>query len=311
MSPRVLYIAGLGRSGSTLVSRLMGQVDGVCAVGELHHLWRTGAPRGAADELCGCARTYAECGFWPERLAAVFGPGVPVDAMRALAGRVARIRHIRSLERGGDAAFEAAVAEYADVWGRLYAELVRATGARVVLDASKDLGPLYFLRRVPDLDVAVVHLVRDPRAVAYSWRRPKRRPEFVDREVYMTRHGAADVAWRWAYSNRLAERSRRHFPAHLTLRYEDFVAEPRRHLEALCGLAGLEAPDLGFLAGDQARLTHVNHMLSGNPMRFTDGTVTIRPDLAWRSRMPAAAAAVVSALTVGLRRRYGYSGGRQ
>ena len=60
---RVLYIAGLGRSGSTLLSRLLGQVDGICALGEAHHIWRTGAPRAAADELCGCGRSYAQCGF--------------------------------------------------------------------------------------------------------------------------------------------------------------------------------------------------------------------------------------------------------
>jgi hypothetical protein len=167
MSTRILYLAGLGRSGSTLISRLMGQVDGVCAVGEAHHIWRTGAPRGAEDELCGCGRTYAECGFWSERLKAVFGGPVPLVAMRRLHDRVARIRRIRHLERGGDAAFEAAVVEYGDVWRRLYAELAAATGARVVLDASKDLGPLYFLSRLPDVEVSVEPLTNGMSAAQF------------------------------------------------------------------------------------------------------------------------------------------------
>jgi hypothetical protein len=242
-------------------------------------------------------------------LEAVFGGPVPVEAMLRLHDRVARIRRIRRLERGGDAAFEAAVVEYGDVWRRLYGELAAATGARVVLDASKDLGSLYFLARVADLEVAVVHLVRDPRAVAHSWSRYKLRPEFVDRQVYMNRHGALDVAWRWWYSNRLAERARRHFADFLTLRYEDFVAAPRRHLEALCALAGLESPGLEFLAGQEASLTRTNHTLSGNPMRFADGPVAIRPDTGWRDPRGARRAAVVGLLTVGLRRRYGYDGG--
>jgi hypothetical protein len=307
----VLYIAGLGRSGSTLLTRLLGQVDGICALGEAHHIWRTGAPRAADDELCGCGRTYAQCGFWRDRLAAVFPAEgrAPVERMRELAGRVARIRHLRRLERGGDRAFEEAVAEYAAVWKRLYTEIAEHTGARVILDASKDLGPLFFLSRIASLEVDVLHLVRDPRAVAHSWNRRKLRPEFVDREVYMNRHGPFDVAWRWWYSNRLAERAARRFGRAMRLRYEDFVTAPGETLRRVCGFVGLEDADLGFLEGHEAHLLRDNCTLSGNPMRFGGGDLTIRPDTAWRSRMPAAARAVVGGVTWRLRRSYGYGGG--
>jgi hypothetical protein len=309
MTPRVLYIAGLGRSGSTLLTRLLGQVEGLCAVGEAHHIWRTGAPRAASDELCGCGRTYAECGFWPDRLAAVFpqADAVPLARMRSLRDQVARIRHIPKLERGGPEAFADAVAEYADVWRRLYTEIARHAGVEVVVDASKDLGPLFFLHRIPDLEVSVVHLVRDPRGVAYSWSRRKLRPEFVDREVWMNRHGAVDVSWRWMYSNLLAQRAAGRFSSFLRLRYEDFVDEPRASLEQICALAGVAKPDLGFLDGKTARLERRNCTLSGNPMRFSDGELTILRDTRWHA-MPWPARTIVSTLTWPLRRRYGYRG---
>ncbi len=307
---RVLYIAGLGRSGSTLLTRLLGQVDGVCALGEAHHIWRTGAPRAARDERCGCGRTYFECGFWRDRLAAVFGgQEAPVDRMLSLADRVARIRRLGRLERGGDASFEEAVAEYGSVWRRLYAEIAEHTGAQVILDASKDLGPLFFLRRIEGLEVDVLHLVRDPRAVAYSWSRRKLRPEFVDREVYMNRHGALDVSWRWTYSNRLAERAGKSFASYVRLRYEDFVDRPRESLERICERVGLPDAELGFLEGRAARLERENCTLSGNPMRFGGADLAIRPDTAWRDRMPFASRALVGLLTWPLRRRYGYDGG--
>lgn len=308
---RVLYIAGLGRSGSTLLTRLLGQVDGICALGEAHHIWRTGAPRAADDELCGCGRTYAQCGFWRDRLAAVFSgeSEVPVARLRSLADRVARIRRIGRLARGGDRAFEEAVVEYGSVWRRLYGEIADHTGARVVLDASKDLGPLFFLGRIEGLEVDVLHLVRDPRAVAHSWSRRKLRPEFVGREIYMNRHGPFDVSWRWLYSNRLAEMAGRRFPTYLRLRYEDFVEAPRETLRRVCDLAGLQDAALDFVRGHEARLSRDNCTLSGNPMRFGGGDLTIRPDTAWRSRMPATARALVGALTWSQRRRYGYGGG--
>ena len=39
---RVLFIGGLGRSGSTLLDRMLGRLDDVWSVGELVHLWERG-----------------------------------------------------------------------------------------------------------------------------------------------------------------------------------------------------------------------------------------------------------------------------
>lgn len=39
---RVLYIAGIGRSGSTLLARALGEVDGFVAAGEVMHFFGRG-----------------------------------------------------------------------------------------------------------------------------------------------------------------------------------------------------------------------------------------------------------------------------
>ena len=36
---RVLYILGWGRSGSTVLGNILGEVDGFFCAGELHYLW--------------------------------------------------------------------------------------------------------------------------------------------------------------------------------------------------------------------------------------------------------------------------------
>ena len=66
----VLYIGGLGRSGSTLVERLAGQLPGACAVGELVHLWERGITE---DERCGCGAPFHQCPFWQQAGKTAFG----------------------------------------------------------------------------------------------------------------------------------------------------------------------------------------------------------------------------------------------
>ncbi|MCZ7671658.1 MAG: sulfotransferase [Chloroflexi bacterium] len=60
----VLFIAGAGRSGSTLLERMLGQTADLSPIGELRHLGR----QDFELDLCGCGQRFQECPFW----AAVF-----------------------------------------------------------------------------------------------------------------------------------------------------------------------------------------------------------------------------------------------
>jgi hypothetical protein len=58
---KVLYIGGFGRSGSTLVERILGQLPGFCSAGEIVFLWQRGL---IENQLCGRGATFSECDFW-------------------------------------------------------------------------------------------------------------------------------------------------------------------------------------------------------------------------------------------------------
>ena len=58
---RVVYIMGYGRSGSTVLDTVLGNVDGVESVGELANVARSGW-RG--EEPCACGRLARDCSFW-------------------------------------------------------------------------------------------------------------------------------------------------------------------------------------------------------------------------------------------------------
>src|SRR3712207_8209479 len=54
---KVLYVVGLGRSGSTILSNSLGQIGGFFSGGELNFIWRHNV---LENRLCGCGRRSEE-----------------------------------------------------------------------------------------------------------------------------------------------------------------------------------------------------------------------------------------------------------
>jgi len=308
---RVLYVGGLGRSGSTLIERLIGQLPGVCAVGELVHLWQRGI---TDDERCGCGEPFRQCPFWQQVGKAAFGGWDEVDVSRvaALRSRVDRNRFIPALARRHvRPKMRQLLTEYTSYYARLYAAITDVSGCDLVVDSSKHPSLAHCLRWQPDVDLRVLHLVRDPRAVAYSWSRQVLRPD-TDRQSYMTRYSPATTARQWDVQNAAFQLLARTGVPTMRLRYEDFTAEPELTLHRVADFAGLPSRDsYPFLTADgpswRAHLSG-SHSVSGNPMRFTTGQIPIRADEKWRTSMPKAQQRAVTALTLPLLAGYGYLG---
>jgi hypothetical protein len=140
-----------------------------------------------------------------------------------------------------------------------------------------------------------VHLIRDPRGVAYS----RGKPPTWDAPPALSPAGSA---LQWDVWNPLAEWISRR-GSYLRLRYEDFVAEPQDALRRVAALVGEDPAELPFTEPRQARLVPT-HSVLGNSTRFQTGAVPIELDDEWR--IHGKSNALVSALTWPMRARYGY-----
>jgi hypothetical protein len=306
---KVLYIGGFGRSGSTLVERILGQLPGFCSAGEVVFLWQ----RGLIDrQLCGCGVPVPECEFWSRVGKTAFGGWDQVDAheMLALQHRVDRNRYIPSMVTPSlRPAARGDVARYGDVLSRLYRAIGEVSGARVVIDASKHASTAFLLTtRVPGLDVRVVHLVRDPRGVAYSWTKEVKKPEVTGEDAFMPVYSPVSSGRQYVAYNLMFE-ALRAVPAakSAVFRYEDMLADPRAYLERILAHAGEPVlPDSFAFLGDREVLLGVDHTVAGNPMRFHQGPLALRVDEAWKTKLPARDQKIVTAVTTPLRLRYGY-----
>jgi hypothetical protein len=123
----------------------------------------------------------------------------------------------------------------------------------------------------------------------------------------MGARGLVSSARRWTSSGLFAEALRRQVPPRrwLHMRYEDFARSPRSAVEAIVDLVG-ETGEAPF-SDDQTVELRPNHIVAGNPSRFTTGSVTIRADDEWRRRMSRRDRALVDLMTMPLMLRYGYA----
>ncbi len=304
----ILFIVGSSRSGSTLLERLLNELPGVVSVGELQRVWRRGF---VENQLCSCGQPFHDCAFWGE----VRGRLAPSDSLDAAAIEPAAVDRLsrRVLKTGLRRAVAPADdrAVFLTVWRHLFTAIAQISGARWLVDSSKD--PIYaaHLGRLPGFDTRYLHLVRDPRAVAFSKIRRRLRPEIHWSRAYMATRSAWSSAGSWNDTQGLVELVHRQIDRPwMRLRYEDLAASPHTVLRTLVDTLNLQrdpAEPLGFLDGALAQV-QVGHSVSGNPMRFNHGQLRIAPDEEWRRAMPAR-----SRFEVGLRcwrglRRYGYTG---
>jgi hypothetical protein len=289
-----------------LVERLLGELPSVCALGEVVHLWQRDV---RDDERCGCGVRFSACPFWQSVGERAFGGwgNVDVDRVQALRDLVERTRHIPRLAGSRlPAAQRADVREYASFYARIYAAATEISGAAVLVDSSKHSALAHVLRWADDVDLRVVHVVRDARGVAYSWTKTVARPE-TDSGEEMTRYSPGRSALLWtAHNAAFGLLARRGVPVR-RIRYEQFLTDPRAALRDLAEYAGVPVrdEDLAYLGDGYADLS-AGHSAAGNPMRFRVGRLPMRRDDAWIRALPSGQRRLVGAVCAPMLRAYGY-----
>jgi hypothetical protein len=303
---RVAFIGGAGRSGTTLLALALGNVAGCIAVGELHWIWERGLLR---DELCGCGAHFRDCPFWSKVGMEAFGGWDNVDAeeLRDRRHALLRLRNVPlSFAARVRPEYERGLVAYAAHMERVYVAIRAVSNCDVVVDSSKAASAALLLRRMR-VEPYLVHFARDSRGVAFSWSRRVVRPEVTDRVTYMGRRSTTRAALGWVARNAALHVVGGAGVPRLFVRYESFVASPRKEMDRIVEFLGLATrPDLSFLDG-HALPVSPTHTVAGNPLRFRHGTMPIRCDEEWRQKMARGDRMLFSALTWPMGVAYGTS----
>jgi hypothetical protein len=304
--PKVLFVGAMGRSGSTVLELMLGAFHGFMGVGELRYLWQMGL---VENRLCECGEEFGNCGFWQKVGAVAFG-GWDIDARRVLKIKSTLERHraLPELWKKAPAQGNADFAWYTDVLARLYEGIRSVSGAAVIVDSSKIPPYLFALHKVTSIDLRLLHLVRDPRGVVYSWKKRVPRPDVVDGQTYMPTFSTTKSVGLWIDYNVLYHLAGRLGTPKIFLRYEDFIASPRAGMARILSFVDVKVPDGELEATGGASVpVRGSHAIGGNPVRFGAREMVLKLDDEWKRTLPASVRRSVYAATWPLARAYGYS----
>ncbi len=268
---KVLYIAGPTRSGSTIISNILGQIDGYFHAGELCEAWDRGR-----IWRCSCGVFPDSCPVWANIFRYMDDTVTEKDRQLLIKQRdrfsKSHMVILRRLLMLDNRIILSRIKSLLIGIELLYHKIQQETGAQVIIDSSKNVGYGLILSLIPSFDFHMIHLVRDSRAVAFSWLKKK--------GGLWTEH-PIKTALTWSSRNIAAEILKHDLSEkYYDVRYEDFIKTPKTVVEKIINTCRTRNNRLPFVSSHQVELK-VSHGLCGNPGRFNQGRVQLKEDNRW------------------------------
>ncbi|MEX1028192.1 MAG: sulfotransferase [Candidatus Paceibacterota bacterium] len=214
----IIYIAGYGRSGSTLLDVTLNAHPEIFGAGELTWLFR----RAADGHACTCGIRLEECEIWGKVLASVRNelPDQSLESLAAITLQCERLLPIRSRSDIYDRA-----------WSVALDQLRRITGCEWIVDSSKSnrigLHRYQLLSQLFHQRIRMLHLVRPVGDVLRSLRNGTNK-SLAEGDGRPPIGGALRGLASWTFSNLAAECQTKHLPhERLIVDYEELVQSPQ------------------------------------------------------------------------------------
>ena len=293
----LVYILGVGRSGSSLIEDYLARRLNIPSFGELAYFPDRGY---LFNETCSCGRPFHKCPYW-KTIASGFSRS-----------EVVRFAEIRWLFEATSKApltwilspfYRTERRQYAEFSNKLLQMLSSRAKAPAFIDSSKFPGRAYSLARLAHVPILYVHVVRNPTAIAHAWGKRKRRPEHNPdcplSQPDMDQYGFFSALFKWMAHTLFIALIRLRLPPqmYLKVRYEDFIVAPNEAVERVRAAIGMTLP-INETAAPNASSSRPSfiHSVSGNPTRLT-GFGAIKADTQWINDVPTWKRVIASILT--------------
>ncbi len=319
---QLVYVVAASHSGSTLLSMLLNTHEEIATAGELKAV-NLGDP---SLYRCSCHAFIQECSFWADVNASmrrcghefeIWDPKTDFNtvdsayAKKLLGGlvRPAPLESVRQFALSLSPSWRRAQREALRRSVDLVHSVAEVAGVDVVVESSKVGQRLLQLDKAPDLDIHVVRMIRDGRAVALTYMRPN---EFADAKDEKLRGGGrggyrdnhlsmTEAAHEWRRSNEEAEAllPQLSVSSMTTVKYEDLCEDPSGVLSQIYTNIGLKP------SSDIGQFKDAVHHVIGNGMRL-DRESHVTLDDSWKRELTESDLRAFDQEAGELNRRYGY-----
>lgn len=260
---KILYIAGYGRSGSTILDIVLSNHSDILGVGEVTFLLNDW---GDPNRCCSCGESYAECEFWKDLFQGKAPSHHLTHTIRKLEKQSYVLRVIWGLINRKDRQI------YQSYHDGLFDYIEDHGGEKIIIDSSKSarhaLGRFMALIKLTRHNVYVLHLVRNGLAVLES--------QMVTGDNWalegyrsMPKFSGLRIVLGWVKTNFLVSMLKTLLGSkrYVRIRYEDFIAEPIAVLRKLDDFLGIDTEELICKIDNNAEF-QIKHMVGGNRVRL-------------------------------------------
>lgn len=259
---KLIYVVGLGHSGSTLLDLILGSHNSIESVGELkdfgEYFSNDLLPR--EKYICTCGLPANECEYWHKVR----------SKTQLICGRSnveLKFNEQKQFEENNY---------------RLMKAILDVSDKRIICDSSKNYSILKKFLDSELFDVFILHLVRDGRAVALSCKkkgeRLKKQGKPLTRQEESL-YGYYKQLWNWQKINMKIYLEFKNLNNYFYLRYEDLTSAPEQYISKI-----LQKIDLEFESNQLEFWKFNHHNIDGNRMRVK-GKQEIKQDRSYLERL--------------------------
>ena len=307
----LIYIASIGHSGSTLMESILGAHSQMATCGEIHMWPHEIAQKGVMP--CSCGKSILECEFWVKMHQAVNPLQQPQPQIHFFreefnAGHTLRLERLKDFS---NKKISSQTLEKIEVYGQNNYEVFKTflnlmqemlgSELKWAIDASKDPYRLLWLTRSNLFNIKVLHVVKNPRAFAYSMikRLPNNEINLFHKRIYET----ARQSLKWSIENHLISQvAKNHLDPqdYFLVNYEELAAQPRATFKKICEVIECDFEEEAINKFREGNI----HTIAGNPMRYRSGGIVL--DEKWKNALPNSSRRVAEIMTWINSSQYGY-----
>jgi hypothetical protein len=248
--PLIVFIVGEGRSGTTLLGRILGAAPGVFHVGEAARYFTRSEMR-ERNLPCACGDSVNECEFWSKTIQNV-GDEINMNTSKYI--RVRLFNKVAGQLEHNDGE----IINVKNQLEKMYHDIFKRSGASIIVDTSKHPVLALVVSKILGFRIRIVHLVRDASAVVQSWSKQK---------GYLTAHSKFFTTLSWLITNIRCRQLKAYVDDYIYLDYIDFTQNPDVCIKKV--LPELDEEWLSRFMRYRITGIHlgVQHSLAGNPDR--------------------------------------------